>query len=211
MLLLGKRVARCSNLISWKHSFKRLNEEYEVARKKRQALDNLLTTGRISQSTHDMFDREIDDAIAETEKQQKALLEKMATKVVELEGQVKTMEILLANFEIRHVTGEIDDEAYQRESDLLALGLDTSKHELEEVRDATDQLAGGEFPLEEVGEQQPEETVTIQPKVKFLEEAASVEDKEDSQTHQEAVVETIECKEVTAADSGEKTEEKQEA
>jgi hypothetical protein len=152
-----------------------------------------------------MFDREIDDAIAEIEKQQKTLLEKMATKVVELEGQVKTMEILLANFEIRHVTGEIDDEAYQRESDLLALGLDTAKHELEEVRDATDQLAGGEFPLEEVGEQQPE------PKVKFLEETASVENKEDSQTHQEAVVETIECKEVTAADNGEKTEEKQEA
>jgi hypothetical protein len=158
-----------------------------------------------------MFDKEIDDAIAEIEKQQKALLEKMASKVVELEGQVKTMEILLANFEIRHVTGEIDDEAYQRESDLLALGLDTAKRELEEVRDATDQLAGGEFPLEEAGEQQPEETVTTQPEVKFLEETASVEDKENIETAQGAVVETVKCAEVTENDSVEKTEEKQEA
>jgi hypothetical protein len=78
-------------LISWKHSFKRLSEEYEVARKKKQALDNLLKKGRISQSTFDVFNREIEDALAEVEKEEKALLEKMAAKVVELEGQVKTL------------------------------------------------------------------------------------------------------------------------
>jgi len=36
------------NLISWKHSFNRLNEEFEMAKKKKQALDNLFETGRIS-------------------------------------------------------------------------------------------------------------------------------------------------------------------
>ena len=136
-------------LISWKHSFRRLNEEYEVAGKKRQALDNLLNQGKISQSTHGIFNKEIDDAIADIEKQQKVLLEKMAAKVVELEGQVKTLEILLANFEIRHVTGEIDEDAYQRENDLLTVGLDAAKQELEEVKDATDQLANGDFMIEE--------------------------------------------------------------
>lgn len=58
---------RCHNLISWKHSFKRLNEEYEMAKKKKQALDNFLSVGRISQSTYDSFDKEIQEAIAETE------------------------------------------------------------------------------------------------------------------------------------------------
>ena len=64
-------------LISWKHSFKRLNEEYEIAKKKKQALDNLFETGKISQSTRDSFNDEIVAAIAEIEKQQKDLLAKM--------------------------------------------------------------------------------------------------------------------------------------
>jgi hypothetical protein len=194
-------------LISWKHSFRRLNEEYEVARKKRQALDNLLSVGRISQSTHGIFNKEIDDAISEIEKQQKALLEKMAAKVVELEGQVKTLEILLANFEIRHVTGEIGDEAYQRESDLFASGLDAAKHELEEVKEAADQLATGEFAVEEEIEQQPEENVAPQPEAKFLEEAAPIAEDESAEAKEEPVVETVTCTEVTASET--KTEKEQ--
>jgi hypothetical protein len=195
-------------LISWKHSFRRLNEEYEVARKKRQALDNLLSVGRISQSTHGIFNKEIDDAILEIEKQQKALLEKMAAKVVELEGQVKTLEILLANFEIRHVTGEIGDEAYQRESDLFASGLDAAKHELEEVKEAADQLATGEFTVEEeIEQQQPEENVAPQPEAKFLEEAAPIAEDKGAETKEEPVVETVTCTEVTASET--KTEKEQ--
>jgi CdvA-like coiled-coil domain len=188
-------------LISWKHSFRRLNEEYEVARKKRQALDNLLSVGRISQSTHGIFNKEIDDAISEIEKQQKALLEKMAAKVVELEGQVKTLEILLANFEIRHVTGEIGDEAYQRESDLFASGLDAAKHELEEVKEAADQLATGEFTVEEEIEEQPEENAAPQPEAKFLEEAAPIAEDESAEIKEEPVVETVTCTEVTASEA----------
>jgi hypothetical protein len=189
-------------LISWKHSFRRLNEEYEVARKKRQALDNLLSAGRISQSTHGIFNKEIDDAISEIEKQQKALLEKMAAKVVELEGQVKTLEILLANFEIRHVTGEIGDEAYQRESDLFASGLDAAKHELDEVKEAADQLSTGEFTVEEDMEQEkPEENEAPQPEAEFLETAAPTAEDESTEAREEPVVETVACTEVTASEA----------
>jgi CdvA-like coiled-coil domain len=188
-------------LISWKHSFRRLNEEYEVARKKRQALDSLLSAGKISQSTHGIFNKEIDDAISEIEKQQKALLEKMAAKVVELEGQVKTLEILLANFEIRHVTGEIGDDVYERESELFAAGLDTAKHELDEVKEAADQLATGELTIEEEIEQQPqEENAAPQPEEKLLEEAAPIAEDDNVETNEEPVVETVTCTEVTASE-----------
>ena len=170
-------------------------------------MDNLLSVGRISQSTHGIFNKEIDDAISEIEKQQKALLEKMAAKVVELEGQVKTLEILLANFEIRHVTGEIGDEAYQRESDLFASGLDAAKHELEEVKEAADQLATGEFTVEEEIEQQPEENVAPQPEAKSLEEAGPIAEDEGAETIEEPVVETVTCTEVTASET--KTEKEQ--
>ena len=64
-------------LISWKYTFKRLNEEYEIAKKKQQALDKLYASGKISQSTRDSFNIEISAAIVAIEKQQKELVEGM--------------------------------------------------------------------------------------------------------------------------------------
>jgi hypothetical protein len=135
-------------LISWKHSFRKLNEEYVMAQKKKQALDNLLSSGRISQSTYEVINKEMEDAIVEVEKQQEALLEKMNSKVTELEGQIKTLEMLLANSEIQHVTGEVDEEVYQRESNLLSVGLEATRQELSLIKEAVNQLSTGIQPSE---------------------------------------------------------------
>jgi hypothetical protein len=178
-------------LISWKHSFRKLNEENEMAKKKKQALDNLLNTGRISQSTYDLFNNEIDEAIAEIEKQQNALLEKMNSKMEELEAQIKTLEMLLANFEIQHVTGEVDEEVYQSEIGVLSMGIETAKHELDVVREAVNQLSSGmqilstEVVVEQKIEPQSAETEVSQPKVEVVEEKLS-----------ESPVEPVEVKEV---------------
>jgi len=134
------RKGKVLKMISWKHSFKRLNEEYEIAKKKKQALDNLFETGRISQTTRDSFDTDINAVIMEIEKQQKELLTKMQGKAQELESQIKTLETLLANYEIQHVVGEIDEEFYQREITLLSTGLENAKHELNIIKEATNQL-----------------------------------------------------------------------
>jgi len=178
-------------LISWKHSFRKLNEENEMTKKKKQALDNLLNTGRISQSTYDLFNNEIDEAIAEIEKQQKALLEKMNSKMEELEAQIKTLERLLANFEIQHVTGEVDEEVYQSEMGILSMGIETAKQELDMVREAVNQLSSGmqisstEVVVEQKIEPQSAETEVSQPKVEVVEEKLS-----------ESPVEPVEVKEV---------------
>jgi hypothetical protein len=163
-------------LISWKHSFKKLTEENEMAKKKKQALDNLLNTGRISQSTYDLFNNEIDEAIAEIERQQKTLLEKMNSKMEELEAQIKTLEMLLANFEIQHVTGEVDEEVYQREIGILSMGIETAKQELDIVKEAVNQLSSGmqisstEVVVEQKMEPQSERTEVSEPKVEVAEE-----------------------------------------
>jgi hypothetical protein len=144
--LLGLEKDTVLKLISWKHSFKRLNEEYEIAKKKKQALDNLFESGRISQATRDSFDNDINAVITEIEKQQKDLLVKMQGKAQELGSQIKTLEILLANYEIQHVVGEIEEEAYQREINLLSTGLESAKRELDIIKEATNQLCP---PIEE--------------------------------------------------------------
>jgi hypothetical protein len=144
--LLGLQKGTVLKLISWKHSFKRLNEEYEIAKKKKQALDNLFESGRISQSTRDSFDNDINAVIMEIEKQQKDLIMKMQGKAEELGSQIKTLETLLANYEIQHVVGEIDEEVYQREANLLSTGLESAKRELNALKEATTQLCP---PIEE--------------------------------------------------------------
>ena len=127
-------------LISWKYTFKRLNEEYEIANKKKQALDKLFESGKISQSTRDSFTNDINAAIVQIEKQQKELIENMQLKTQELENQIKTLEILLANYEIQHVVGEIDEQIYQQEINLLTTGLETTRNELNVIKQSTNQL-----------------------------------------------------------------------
>jgi len=181
-------------LISWKHSFKRLNEEYEMARKKKQALDNLLNSGRISQSTYELFNNEIAEAILEIERQQKDLLDKMNSKMKELEGQIKTLEMLFANFEIQHVIGEVEEEVYQREISLLSMGLETARKELDAVKDALNQLSTSmQIPAAEVVEQQeikpqaPENVEVVEQQVSTVE----VAEMGSSQTPQEKPQETL--------------------
>ena len=196
-------------LISWKHSFGRLNEEYELAKKKKQALANLLETGKISQTTHTLFTREINEAVAEIDGQRKALLGKMASKAMELEEQIRTLEILLANFEIQHVADEVDDETYRRETELLSTGLETAKKELDDVQYAVNQLSNDEMNTQQ--DVEPPQIQTPEPEVKFSEEPPEPAEKEQIEPV-ETVVETIQCKEETRHSETEaKAEEKQQA
>ena len=192
--------------MSWKHSFSRLNEEYELVKKKKQALTSLLDAGKISQSTHNLFTREIDEAVTEIDNQRKALLGKMASKSMELEEQIRTLEILLANFEIEHVSGDVDDDTYNRETELLCTGLEVAKKELDEVQIAASQLSNDDTtPQQELEPPQilqadPEPTVTEQPTETMENEQAAT---------QEPVIETIQIKEASSSEPETPAEDKQ--
>jgi hypothetical protein len=114
----------------------KINGELELTLKKKQVLDKLLHEGKVSQPTFDSFSDEIADAIIEIEMKQNALAEKMKAKIHELEQQIKTMEYLLVNSEIRHVSGESEEEAYERECNTLSLGLETTRRELDDIKEA---------------------------------------------------------------------------
>lgn len=133
-------------LFSWRHSFERISSEHETILKKRQALSSLFNSGKISQSTFELFDREIEEALAEVEKQKRVLLERMASKVREVEEQIRILEKLLANYEIQHVSGEVDEETYQREIALLSIGLENARRELNAIKETMDKLVGANIP-----------------------------------------------------------------
>jgi len=192
-------------LISWKNSFKKLNEEYEIVKKKKQALDKLLDSGKISQPTHELVSMEIEEALIEIEKQQRALLEKMNSKIMELEGQIKTLEMLLANSEIRHVTGEVDEEVYQRESSLLSMGLETARQELDLMRDAVKQLSQGDVVVLEEIKLQSNKNDVSEAKIEVAEATKTGSD-EASQERLQEVSQNVEQQE--SAENIAKSEEK---
>jgi hypothetical protein len=136
----------------------------------------------------------------------------MQGKTQELESQIKTLETLLANYEIEHVVGEIDEESYQREITLLSTGLETAKHELEVIKEATNQLCPPveapttepSLPAEEskaeVVQNEPVESTPVAPAEVEVEVAPSPE--EPAITTEEAVPEQpeIESKETIPAE-----------
>lgn len=136
IFVFGLSQSWCKQLISWKYSLEKINGELELARKKKQALDKLLNEGKVSQPTYDSFSEEVAQAIEEIESRQKTLVHKMESKIGELEQQMRTLESLLVNSEIRHISGELENDAYDRECNVLSLGLETTKSELDEIKEA---------------------------------------------------------------------------
>ena len=127
-------------MISWEYSFEKISKDLELAKKKKQALDDLFGTGKISQLTYDSFNKGLTDTIAEIETHRKALAEKMTSKIAELEQQVNTLEMFLANAEILYAAGEIDDELHTRESNAFTQGLEATKQELEVIKEVVANL-----------------------------------------------------------------------
>ncbi len=135
----------------WKESFEKLNSELELVRRKREALENLLNSGRISQSTYEYYSKELEEAEKEIENRRKVLIEKINLKMENLEKQLQVLEMLFADVEISHAVGELDEETYTRQRDTLATGLDFARKELDSLKEFTSNL---EMPsIEQAAEQ----------------------------------------------------------
>jgi len=127
-------------MVLWKDAFEKINIELDLTKKKKQALDDLLSTGRISQSTHGCLCKDLNEDINQIELRRKSLAEKMASKLSELEEQLQALEFFLANSEMAYVAGEINSELYTQESSALSLGMEATKQELNWIREVIIQL-----------------------------------------------------------------------
>lgn len=134
-------------MISWKYSFDVLRRELELVKKKKEALDSLFNAGRISRSTFDYLNKDLAEAITGVEGDQKKLTGKMASRANELDSQLKSLEIFLANLEIHYAAGEIGEEAYKHQGNAIALGLEATKQELKNIKGALIQLIPKEAPI----------------------------------------------------------------
>jgi hypothetical protein len=145
-------------LISWKYSFEKISKDLEVTRKKKQALDDLFNSGKISASTYGSLEKELTTIISDIEMRQKILADNLALKVGDLEKQISTLELFLANSEIQYVAGEINEELHASEIAAFSNGLDSLKNQLESVKTAVATLMP-----EIADEQSSSETVEPEP------------------------------------------------
>lgn len=186
-------------MISWKYSFEKVSKELELVKKKKQALENLFSGGKISQSTYDNLNAGLTNAIAEVEARQKTLAGKMTAKIQELEGQVKTLEMFLANTEIEYAAGEIDEELHERETSALAIGLEAARQQLNVIKEAVGDLSPEEAglvpppPPGETVEEGGEETSEIlqEPQIEAPEEKPQEVDVLPEEVTPEQPVETV--------------------
>lgn len=145
--------------MTWKGFFEKINAEIDMTSRKKQALENLHTAGRISQFAYECLNKELTDEIEQVEARRKALAEKMTSKLNELEEQRMALEMFLANTEMAHVAGEIDDEIHAKESSALDLGLEATKQELNWIREVVLQLVPKETETSE--SQTPVESIEV--------------------------------------------------
>jgi len=127
-------------LVHWKGSFEKITAELDLIKRKRQALEDLYSTGRISQFVYECLNKGLTEEIEQTEARRKALTEKMTSKLNELEEQRTVLEMFLANVEMAYAVGEINQELYAKESSALDLGLEATKQELNWIKEAIIQL-----------------------------------------------------------------------
>jgi hypothetical protein len=128
------------NLVLWKPFLEILSSEKEIIQKKREALEKLFNNSRISQFTYNYINKELKDAAIEIESRQRVLTEKMVLRAKQLEEQIKTLERFLADLEMHHTAGEIEEQPYTHQGNAITLGLKATKRELNILKEALIQL-----------------------------------------------------------------------
>ena len=171
----------------WKESFEKINSELELIKQKRNALENLLNSGRISQTTYEYYSKELAELEEEIENRRKALVEKMNAKISHLENQLQVLEMLFTEIEISHAVGKMDEETYNRQRDALSTGLEFARQELNALKDTLSSVepfkAEAEAPAEQqiLTEEAVEETVQV-----------PTEPQEEEKVEEQVTVETVE-------------------
>ena len=172
----------------WKYTLELASKELDLLKKKKQALDDLFSSQRISQATYEHLSREVNEALADVEKYFETILSKMRSRMQDLEKQVGILEIFLANVEMLHATNEIDDETYEKQSNALSLGIESVKNEIEEIKNALEKITSKPAEAETVEYKeeaeipQPSEAPAAEPEVSVEEVSVVSESSTEEKT-----------------------------
>jgi len=166
----------------WKYSFELVTKELDLAKKKKQALDNLFKDRKISEATYNQLSSEMEETISQIEDNLKILMDRMTLRTQELEKQISTLELFLASLEIRHAAGDLNDETYEKQNNAILLGLEATKQELQEIRDYSQKIVSKPTEISASKKEELPETVTEFSMVEESSEACEYEKAKDEES-----------------------------
>lgn len=160
-------------MVLWRYLFELASKDLEALRKKKQTLEDLFSSKRISQQTYEYLNKDISEALMSAEKYLESLVSKMKGRIDNLERQIGVLEMFLANSEMMYAAGEIDYEAYERQSRALIAGIESMRREISEIRNILSAPSSGPMVSEksmEVTAASPENITPIVTGIKSTEE-----------------------------------------
>ena len=147
--------------LTWRKKLK----ELETLKKKKQTLDELHASQKISQSTYECLEKKLVGEAIETEAQLKTLSDNMTNRAQELEKGIVDLELSLAMLEMYHATGEIGDKTYENPQKTILLNLEATKQEIKTIRSSLLEFVKETIEENEVspktGELEPNDAETI--------------------------------------------------
>jgi len=128
-------------LSSWKQSFKTVNQELELANRKKRALEDLLAKNRMSRPTYEHLLKGLEEEISKLEAHRRSLSKNMTERADDLQKQIGLLEMFLANLELRHIGREVDEGIYNYQKEILTMGLEATKAELKQIENALAEIS----------------------------------------------------------------------
>ena len=127
-------------LSSWKNTFDVVHSELELAKRKKQALDELLAKNRMSQPTYEHLVGGLNENIDDLDSHLKLLMQKMTERADELEDQAELLKLFLASLEMQNIAKELKQETYDKNKQAFELGLKSTEDELAEIKDSINKV-----------------------------------------------------------------------
>lgn len=104
---------RINYIHPWEFEANSLKQQFDLISRRTKALEELHRNGDIEKEIYEELKNQHTSAIDELQDQKKVLMESLNERNEKLEGQIKGLEIFLANSKMQHMAGEVDDNHYQ--------------------------------------------------------------------------------------------------
>jgi chromosome segregation ATPase len=123
-------------MFSWESDFEEAVKTINIYSKKLQTLRTLRESGKISDRTADFLQREFDNYVKAIEARKQTVMERLETRLREVQQQIEIIEKLIANNEVRYSAQEITEDKYTKVTTALTYALEESRNEYESLREA---------------------------------------------------------------------------
>jgi len=124
----------------WKVNAEKFQRGLTHTEKRIDALDQLYSSGRISEQTYENMKNSYESMVGQRNNAQENLLSQLKNRSTELVNESNVLEEFLANIEVQHLTGELDEEAYSLAIGSLKLAYNRMIAEKNDIDSAIDEV-----------------------------------------------------------------------